>query len=196
MHSIGKQVEELFRKVCVDNSMKDYEQLFLLLSRRLIHFSASINGSFHLAEEIVSDVFISLWKKREQLRGVKNPMVYIYVCTKNFSLNALKMTKQPVFSYDTLHADALSILPDVEDRIVSTQVAQKIETAIRSLPTRSQLIFRLVKMDGFRYKEVAELMNISPKTVDAQLTIAVKKITETIRLDLSDDIIFAYLHRQ
>ena len=69
----------------------------------------------------------------------------------------------------------------------------KIEMAIRTLPTRCQLIFRLIKMDGLRYKEVADLMNISPKTVDAQLTIAVKKIAETIQFDMSDELLYDYL---
>ncbi len=196
MANSSDQVEKLFKKICSEDSIKDYEQLFQLLSKRLIHFSAAITGSFHLAEEIVSDVFISLWKKREQLHAISNPLAYIYVCTKNFTLNTLQKTKKPTLSFDDLHTDALSILPDVEDHIVSTQVAHKIEIAIRTLPTRCQLIFRLIKMDGLSYKEAAELLAISPKTVDAQLTIAVKKIAETIHLDMSDDLIRAYLHRQ
>jgi RNA polymerase sigma-70 factor (family 1) len=192
----SEQVEHLFRKLCSEGNMKDYEQLFHLLSKRLIHFSASITGSFHLAEEVVSDVFIALWKKRQQLHNVENPLAYIYVCTKNFTLNAIQKTKTPTLSFDDLHTDALSILPDVEDHIVSNQVAHKIEMAIRTLPARCQLIFRLIKMDGLRYKEVAELMNISPKTVDAQLTIAIKKVAETIQLDMSDELLHDYLHRR
>ena len=195
MNNCSDQVKRLFYNVCSDNNMLDYEKLHQLLCNRLIHFSASIIGSFHLAEEIVSDVFISIWQKRQQLVNVENPMVYIYVCTKNLTLNALQKTRQLTISYDALHTDALSIVPDIEGRIISSQVAQKIEHAIRSLPTRCQLIFRLIKMDGLRYKEVAVLLDISPKTVDAQLTIAVKKVAEAIRLDMSDDMISAYLHR-
>ncbi|MFC0773367.1 RNA polymerase sigma factor [Terrimonas alba] len=196
MTNRNEHAELLFRSVCSQSSTKDYEELYKLLCNRLIHFSASIIGSFHQAEEIVSDVFISIWQKREQLSGVENPIVFLYVCTKNLTLNALKKTKQQPLSYDALYDDALSIVPDVESHIISTQVAQKIENAIRSLPARCQLIFRLVKMDGLRYKEVAELMEISPKTVDAQLAIAVKKVAETIRLDMSDEMIAAFLHRR
>ncbi|MGN6492286.1 MAG: RNA polymerase sigma-70 factor [Agriterribacter sp.] len=175
-------INSLFFEVCSNNCMKAYEQLYKLLYGRLVHFSAAIAGSFQLAEEIVSDVFIMLWQKREQLGSVNNPAVYIYVCTRNFSLNALSQRRSQSIPFENLDKDALAIMPDIEERLVSREVATIIEKAVRELPGRCQLIFRLVKSDGFSYKEVAELLGISPKTVDAQLAIAVKKITLAIRL--------------
>lgn len=164
--------------------MTDYDELYKLLCSRLIHFSAAIIGSFHQAEEIVSDVFVLIWQKREQLQEIRNPLVYIYVCTKNHSLNALPKNKGSHLSFDALDKDALAIIPDVEERLASKELAQIIEHAISELPGRCQMIFRLVKMDGFSYKDVAELLGISPKTVDAQLAIAIKKLGLTIRLHM------------
>jgi RNA polymerase sigma-70 factor (family 1) len=193
MSSAGKQVNDLFLEVTATGSMKAYEQLYHIVCSRLIHFSASICGSFHLAEEVVSDVFVSIWQKKEQLTVIENPKVYLYVCTKNRTINAMKKKQLHVVPFDTFYTDALSIVPDVEEHLLSSQVARKIESAISSLPPRCQLIFRLIKMDGLQYKEVAELLDISPKTVDAQLTIAVKKVAETIRLDMSDELIADFL---
>jgi RNA polymerase sigma-70 factor (family 1) len=193
MNSAGEQVNQLFKDVCATGNMKAYEQLYHLLCSRLIHFSASVCGSFHLAEEVVSDVFVSLWQKREQLSHVENPKVYLYVSTKNRTINAMKKKQLSVVPFDTLYTEALSIVPAVEEHLLSSQVARKIESAISSLPPRCQLIFRLIRMDGLQYKEVAELLDISSKTVDAQLTIAVKKVAETIRLDMSDELIADFL---
>lgn len=193
MNSAGEQVNQLFQELCATGNMKAYEQLYHLLCSRLIHFSASVCGSFHLAEEVVSDVFVSIWQKKEQLTGVENPKVYLYVCTKNHTINAMKRKQLQVVPFDTFYTEALSIVPDVEEHLLSSQVARKIESAISSLPPRCQLIFRLIKMDGLRYKEVAELLDISSKTVDAQLTIAVKKVADTIRLDMSDELIADFL---
>lgn len=193
MNSAGEQVNQLFNDVCASGNMKAYEQLYHLLCSRLIHFSASVCGSFHLAEEVVSDVFVSLWQKREQLNNVENPKVYLYVCTKNRTINAMKKKQLPVVPFDTLYTEALSIVPAVEEHLLSSQVARKIESAISSLPPRCQLIFRLIRMDGLQYKEVAELLDISSKTVDAQLAIAVKKVADTIRLDMSDELIADFL---
>ncbi|WP_236652915.1 RNA polymerase sigma-70 factor [Chitinophaga vietnamensis] len=175
--------------------MQAYNELYLALCERLLHFSAAIVSSFHLAEEIVSDVFMMVWQKRHQLGHVENPAVYLYVATRNFSLNALQQQKRHLHaSLELLDTTALLIAPDAESGMISAEVSQKVEAAIRSLPARCQLIFRLVKHDQLSYREVAELLNISPKTVDAQLTIAVKKITQAVRFDLSSELAQSYLH--
>lgn len=188
------QVKSLFYDICSTGNMQSYDALFTLLCSKLTHFSASITGSFHLAEEIVSDVFIMIWQKREQLLNVREPLVYIYVSTRNLSLNHLSRRKNHI-DYDTLDRDALAIAPGIEDMLISTEVSQLIERAIRQLPARCQLIFRLVKMDGLSYKQVSQLLDISTKTVDAQLAIAIKKLTSAIQLDMSYDLIHSYLHR-
>ncbi|MCC7524658.1 MAG: sigma-70 family RNA polymerase sigma factor [Chitinophagaceae bacterium] len=188
------QVKSLFYDICSTGNMESYDNLYTLLCSKLIHFSASITGSFHLAEEIVSDVFIMIWQKREQLMNVREPQVYIYVCTRNLSLNHVSQRKSHI-DYESLDRDALAIAPGVEDMLISSEVSQLIEKSIRELPTRCQLIFRLVKMDGLSYKQVAKLLDISIKTVDAQLSIAIKKLTSAIQLDMSSDLIRSYLHR-
>ncbi|HTN05455.1 RNA polymerase sigma-70 factor [Agriterribacter sp.] len=187
----GEEVKSLFFDVCSNGNMESYDLLYKLMCTKLIHFSAAIIGSFHMAEEVVSDVFIMLWQKRERLSNVRNPLMYIYVCTRNLSLNALSQRKKHV-DYETLDRDALAMAPDIEHRIISTEVAQIIEKAIRELPTRCQLIFRLVKIDGLSYKEVAELLEISTKTVDAQLAVAIKKLSSAIRLSMPNDLLSAY----
>lgn len=192
----NEQINSLFQRVCHDDSIQAYNELYIALCTRLIHFSASIVSSFHLAEEIVSDVFISLWQKRRDLSHVHNPVVYLYVSTKNLSLNTLQQQKRHQHrSLDVLNADMLVIAPEAESGMVSAEVSQKIERAIRSLPARCQLIFRLIKQDRLSYREVATLLNISTKTVDAQLTIAVKKISQAIRFDLSDETAQTYLRQ-
>ncbi|WP_152269768.1 RNA polymerase sigma-70 factor [Agriterribacter humi] len=191
----GEKVKSLFFDVCSNGNMESFNSLYRMLCSKLIHFSAAITGSFHVAEEIVSDLFIMLWQKREQLSSVQQPLVYIYVCTRNLSLNSLGQRKKHI-DYESLDRDALAMAPDVEDRLISTEVAQLIEKAIRELPARCQLIFRLVKMDGLSYKEVAGLLEISSKTVDAQLAIAIKKLSLTIRLDIPEELINSYFHRE
>ncbi|MBO9728808.1 MAG: RNA polymerase sigma-70 factor [Chitinophaga sp.] len=190
----NEQIKLLFHGICYENNIQAYNELYVSLCARLIHFSASIVSSFHLAEEIVSDVFLTLWQKRNDLLHVQNPVVYLYVSTKNLSLNTLQQQKRHQHhSLDDINTDILAIAPDAENGMVSAEVSQKIERAIRCLPARCQLIFRLIKQDRLSYREVAELLNISTKTVDAQLTIAVKKISQAIRFDLSDETAQTYL---
>jgi RNA polymerase sigma-70 factor (ECF subfamily) len=58
---------------------------------------------------------------------------------------------------------------------------QKIKQAVDSLPPRCKLIFKLVREDGLRYGEVAEILSLSVKTIDAQMVIAVSKIRESVK---------------
>lgn len=186
------QVDFLFHDVCFNSSLKSYELLYELLCSRLIHFSAGIVGSFHVAEEIVSDVFIVIWQKKHQLISVKQPLIYLYTCTRNLSINKLPHRKGGNIPFDSLDKDALCVMPDVEQKLLSEDVSRIVEQAIRELPGKCQLIFRLIKIDGLSYKETAALLDISPKTVDAQLAIAIKKLSTTIRLHMPADLITSY----
>ena len=69
---------------------------------------------------------------------------------------------------------------DPETLLVSAEKVTKILLAIDQLPPRCKLIFKLIKEDGLRYKDVAKLLDLSVKTVEAQLAIAIKKIAITI----------------
>jgi len=191
---VDQLTKTLFDRVCRENCIQSYNELFLSCSSRLIHLSAGIVASFPLAEEVVSDVFLALWHKRNQLTHVHNPLVYLYVSTKNLSLNMLKQQRRNQHHYlEAIDPEMFAVAPEAESDMISAEVHQKIEAAIRSLPARCQLIFRLVKHDHLSYRDVAELLEISPKTVDAQLTLAVKKISQAIRFDLSEDVARSYL---
>ena len=66
----------------------------------------------------------------------------------------------------------------------------KIKMAINTLPNRCRLIFKLTKEDGLKYKEVAELLNISVKTVEAQMAIAMRRMAQCMPLDLQSHPVF------
>ena len=72
--------------------------------------------------------------------------------------------------------------------MITSEVINRINTAIAMLPPRCKLIFKLVKEDGLRYNDIAELLNISVKTIDNQMVIAVKKIGKAINFDLKAEL--------
>ena len=162
-----------------------YKSLFKNLQPWLYQFAYSFIKSHELAEEIVSDVFIRVWEKRKQLEQVENLKLYLYVSTKNFSLNYLqKLLKNKTFELDQLSVELKSLYADPEQVLITREMANRVRLAVNQLPPRCKMIFKLVKEDGLKYKEVAELLDISIKTVEAQVTLAVKKLGSTIRFDL------------
>jgi RNA polymerase sigma-70 factor (family 1) len=180
----------LLRKLISAIANKDdsaaYKDLFLLYHKRLVSFSSTITHSKESAEEVVSDVFMKLWTSRKALMAVENFHLYIYIITKNLSINRIvKDKKKESFSLDETAVNVKNVYADPEQLLITAEMQKRIMAAIQQLPPKCQLIFKLIREDGLKYKEVAELLNLSLKTVENQMTIALKKISESIRFDLS-----------
>jgi RNA polymerase sigma factor (sigma-70 family) len=70
--------------------------------------------------------------------------------------------------------------------MITAEMMHKMQAAIDALPPRCKMIFKLIREDGLRYKEVAEILNISVNTIDAQMAIAVRKICQSLQIDKPD----------
>ena len=96
----------------------------------------------------------------------------------------LQQKKRYSFSLDEVLVELKSIHFDPEQLMITAEMVKRIHQAIQQLPPKCRLIFKLVKEDELKYKEVAELLQLSIKTVEAQMTIALRKIHASIRFDL------------
>ncbi|MBL0134946.1 MAG: RNA polymerase sigma-70 factor [Chitinophagaceae bacterium] len=179
------EIRELQRRLAVYDDESAYKELFLVYYKPLQQFAFSFIKSQELAEEIVSDVFLKIWEKRAELEAIGNLKVYLYVSIKNTALKyLLKQKRQVAISLDELDIELESFHWTPEELILTAEMMKKIEEAINDLPPRCKIIFKLIKEDQLRYKEVAEILNVSVKTIDSQLAIALKKISKAIQLDL------------
>jgi len=169
---------------CFDD-VQAYKQLFLIFHSSLIQFAVSITRSRQLSEEIVSDVFLKIWEKRQQLDKIENLQFYLFTAVKNRAINKLhEQKKNPVISIDSVAVEFKTIYHDPEQKMISAEMISQIQAIIRQLPPRCQLIFKLIKEDGLKYKEVAELLHLSLKTVENQMSLALKKIGSAINFKL------------
>jgi RNA polymerase sigma-19 factor, ECF subfamily len=167
---------------CFDDTQA-YKQLFLLFYPSLVSFAVSITKSKELSEEIVSDVFLRIWEKRQQLDKVENLSFYLFSAVKNRCLNQLEGQKnKATFQINDTAIEFRSLYDDPEQRLISAETINEIEKAIQDLPPRCRLIFKLVKEEGFKYKEVAELLQLSVKTIENQMSLAFKKIGMAVQL--------------
>jgi RNA polymerase sigma-70 factor (ECF subfamily) len=115
-----------------------------------------ITRSQELSEEIVSDVFIGIWRKRNTIREIENLKVYLYVAVKNTSLNYLSgLTKTGTLSIDDLDFEPVQPFADPEQALVTKEMNIRIRQAIQSLATKMQDHFKLVKEMVSRIKEAA-----------------------------------------
>lgn len=176
-----KSIKDLQRQIAVYEDESAYKELFFLLFNSLTRFSTGIVQSKEVAEEVVSDVFISIWTDRAKLNTIDDLQLYIFVAVKNNSIHKLKqLNKRTTVSIDEIDVEMESVYQNPEERILSTESLSRIESAMNSLPQRARLILKLAKEDKMRYKDIAALLNISVKTVDNQLAIALKKLTTAL----------------
>lgn len=170
----------------MSEDMKSYKELYLLMFDSLFQFAYSFVKSKQVAQEIVSDVFIKLWRIRDQLNGVDNLKLYLFGITKNLSLNHLaRASKNLYIQLDDPKVEEMGIesaieFKNPEDLYISKETIKNVMQAIRNLPSQCQTIFTLVKVEGLKYKEVAKLLDISVLTVRNQVAIATKKIEEAL----------------
>ncbi|MBX2925237.1 MAG: RNA polymerase sigma-70 factor [Chitinophagaceae bacterium] len=176
---------QLQEKIAISNDQQAYNDLFVLFYQSLKQFAFSFLKSKQLSEEVVSDVFIKIWQKRSSLHTIINLKLYLFTSTRNVALNYLKKQKGlnnlPVEDY---WVELNSIYFDPEQLMITAEMIARVHRAVQSLPSRCRLIFKLVKEEGLKYREVAELLNLSVKTVENQMTLALKKIGSAIGFDI------------
>ena len=179
------RIQYLQNQIARHSDQYAYKELFTGLYNYLYHFAYSFVKSKQSAEEILSDVFIKIWEKRIGLEKIDNLKIYLYVATRNTALNyAEKQKKSATQDIDGLGREMTSIHFNPEELLITTEMMNRIRESVDKLPAKCKLVFKLIKEDGLKYKEVAEIMNISVKTVENQLAIALRKIGSAVDFDI------------
>lgn len=182
----NEEIKRLLAEIAISQSEEAYKELFLLTHERLSSFAYSILRSRYDAEEVVSDVFIRIWEKRADLTEIESPAFYFFTAVKNGCLTRLqKQRKQREIAPESWSAQLSSIYFDPEKLMMTEEMLRHIKMVINDLPPRCRLVFKLVKEEGLKYREVAELLQISIKTVENQMAIAFKRIGKCMHLDIA-----------
>jgi RNA polymerase sigma-70 factor (family 1) len=159
-----------------------FREVYLHFFKRLYQFAYAFVKSREPAEELVEDVFVRFWQQRATVTGIQNLRVYLYTAIKNSALNYLaqKARQSITEPFDHIHIGYEGAASSPEQLLITAEIHQKIQLAVEALPPRCKMIFKLVREDGLKYKEIAGILNISVNTIDAQMAIAIKRITSAI----------------
>jgi RNA polymerase sigma-70 factor (family 1) len=182
---IASKIIDLQYRIARLDDQQAYRELYTSLYSYLFGFAKTIVQSRESAEEVVSDVFIKVWERRKELEKIENLKVYLYVATRNIAFNYLdKQKRNSTNSIDDVEAEFTSIDFDPEQLLITADMLALIQKAIDQLPPKCKVIFKLAKEDGLKYREVAEVLNISVKTVENQLAISLYKIGTAVSFDI------------
>jgi RNA polymerase sigma-70 factor (family 1) len=183
-HSTNDHILQCLKERIALGDQNAFRQLFNLYCKKLTQFAFAIVKSSDAAREIVDEVFIKIWKHKASIQSIQNLTVYLYTATKNTSLNFLSArAKENMVDPFDFFSVQLSDGQCPEKKLITSELFKKINDAIDQLPPRCKMVFKLVREDGLSYKEVAAILNISVKTVDAQMVIAVRQVSEKVKAD-------------
>jgi RNA polymerase sigma-70 factor (family 1) len=176
---------ELLEKIAAGDQAV-FRQVYGSFYKRLFQFALAIVKTRETAEEIVEDVFVRIWRQKASVPSIRNLRVYLYTATKNTALNYLsKKARESITEpFDHIHIEMSGSGITPEDILITAEMYRKLQEAVEALPPRCKMVFKLVREDGLRYKEIAEILNISVNTIDVHMAIAVKRIAAALRAEL------------
>lgn len=145
----------------------------------LVRVAESLLRERGLAEEIVQDVMLELWRRREQITIDDSPRAYLLRATRNRALNHLR--HQRIEVRDERHVVGETHTAPVGDRfLVQAEIDAAVKRAVAELPERCREVFELSRVSGLKYSEIATALGISVKTVEAQMGKALKTLRERL----------------
>jgi RNA polymerase sigma-70 factor (ECF subfamily) len=157
-----------------------FEQLFRKYRTGMLHFAISIIGNVEDAEEVVNDIFINIWDKQTELKEELGIKSYLFRSVKNRSLNKIRSNKSP-FETMTEEIPLAGSLTTGLDNMQFTETRDKVQCFVDKLPTRCRQVFLLSRVHELSHKEIAELMDISVKTVENQIGFALKFLRDALK---------------
>jgi len=160
-----------------------FQQLYYQFSDMLYRFLWRKVRDEAVAQDLVQDVFLRVWTKRANLDEQKEIKSYLYRIANNLAIDHLR--KKIVRNKETIDETSTNVAFYPDDWF---DFEEHIQRALEKLPPRQRNVFYLSRFEGLKYQEIAQALNISSKTVENQISSALKKL----RNDLKDLLILVF----
>lgn len=161
---------------------KAFEILFKKYYLPLTRFVWRYVNSKAIAEELIQELFTILWEKREDwdMDTEKSIRAYLYKSARNLALNQIKHQKiKDKYESEWMSRKENPVI-EFHDQKREQQIRNAIDQAIEELPARSKMTYKLHRYDGLTYPEIAEVMEVSVKTVESQMTRTLKNLRDRL----------------
>lgn len=168
---------------CADSFRHVYNHFYPRLFRQALFY---LNNNPDYAQEVVADVFVSIWQSRKVLTGITNPDSYMFIALKHASARYIELNykKKPELLVENLPETGYSSDNTSDSALLDKELQEKYRKALDKLPPRCREVFLLVREERKKYSEVADILGISHKTVDNQMNKAIKMLYEELKENL------------
>ena len=169
--------QELF-KLIDSNQDKLFSKFYLLHFEKLVVAATSYTSDIFAAEEIVQNIFLKIWESPFSLKEIKSVKSYLFKMVINAAINHINREKtialhhQKLAEYITEEA--------LQDIVEESELIVFLKSEIEKLPPQCQKVFKLSRFEGMKYREIAERLAISEKTVENHILLALKSLRESL----------------
>lgn len=160
-----------------NGDQKAYNFLFLEYYEWLCNYIYKITNDYGLAEDIVQEVMIILWKKRTILSINSSIKNYLFKACRNQLLQHVRKQK---IKLDFIDKQNMEVIDNIyaEDEVVPHENLEKLHVLIDTLPPKCKTVLVKSKLEKMKYKEISEELNISVKTVENHMSKALKLLRQ------------------
>lgn len=173
---VDKKVVELLRV----GDIEAFEKVFFTFADRLYYFAFRYLRNQHDAEEIVQDVFVKLWENRAKLNEQLSFSGYIFTIARNtiFNQNRKKVNEQAYQEYVKVFLD--NSTSKTEDDLIYSDIKAIVDKVVEDLPPQRKLIYKMSREKGLSYREIAQELGLSERTIEAHIRLALKTLTKVL----------------
>jgi len=164
-----------------NGNIKAFEQVFRELYSPLAGYANKIINDNNKAEEIVQEVFYVIWKNRESITISSSIKSYLYKSVQNSCLQNIQheLVKEKYKTYIININENKQLGPDTEMEV--QEIKNEINRTLADLPERCRDIFNMNRFEGLKYREIADKLMISQKTVEANISKALKHLRKNLK---------------
>lgn len=194
MDSRGKNKKEKYAKLLLgisEGNEKAFSELYDIFYPELTrHVLSKVNDQI-IAEDILHDLFFSLWKNRESILKIKSVPAYLYSSVRYLILRYYRMKKVQEFNLSDLD-DIEGVLDEssIEDRLYYRYILDEVQSEIENLPEKCKEVFKLSRENYLSIQEISEKLSISESTVKKHINRALRQLRSFTKGKFSFILIF------
>lgn len=170
-----------------------FDVIYHQYSKKMFSFAYGLVKDVDVSKELVQEVFVSLWEKRDQVDPNLNLDNYIFTNTYNSVRKYFRKRAIEIKVIDRLVQNSPEIGESTDATLIYNELFEIASKTIENLPPKRKLVYQLHKQEGLKIKEIASRLNISPRTVENNLAKAVKYLKEELAGMSIHTLLFFYL---
>ncbi len=170
-----------------------FDEIFNLYSRRIYHFAYSFLKNKQDSEGIVQEVFLRVWKNRKNIDEYYSLKAFLFTISYNLIIDKFRERVKDIKYREFLKKNAINFEFETDKKIEYSDLNELYTNAVEHLPKRRKIIYKMHRVEGLSYREIAKKLHISIKTVENQMTSALKFIRERLGHETLAAVLFYFL---